>query len=158
MHPERLDPDWAHYPDTVLVFDRSEPGLAEAETGLRVDLRAPISEAVRQAFAALGLSDSFAVLTAYDPKGRDLDPTENRSRAEQLETELRRRSVHYVRVDALSPDGRHCERSVAAALSREDAIAVAAEHQQVAIFWFDGERFWIVAVLADAEPIALPMR
>jgi hypothetical protein len=157
LHPERLDPDWAHYPDTVLVFDQSDLGVAAAGTSLRVDLRAPISEATRRAFAALGLSDSFAVLTAYDPKGRDLDPSENRRRAEELETQLRRRGVSYVRVDACSPDAEHCERSVAAAMPRADAVALAALHQQVAIFWFDGERFWIVGALADADPIALPM-
>jgi hypothetical protein len=155
---KRLDPDWAHYPNTVLVFDRSEVDSKAVGTGLRVDLRAPISEAVRPAFAALGLSDSFAVLTAYDPQGRDLDPGENRRRAEILESELRRRRVHCVRVDACSPDGGHCERSVAAAMPRADAVALAGLHQQVAIFWFDGERFWIVGVLADAEPIALPVR
>jgi hypothetical protein len=155
--PERLDPDWAHYPDTVLVFDRSGVDSEEAGTGLRVDLRAPIKEGVRQAFAALGLSESFAILTAYDPQGRDLDSGENRRRAQILESELRRRRVHCVRVDACSPDGEHCERSLAAAMPRADAVALAGLHHQVAIFWFDGERFWIVGVLADADPIALPM-
>lgn len=158
MHPERLDPDWARYPDTVLLFDQSGTGGAGAGARLHVDLRAPIYAVLRQAFRALGLSDSFAVLTAYDPRGRDLGPRENRQRAEKLESELRRRAVHYVRVDACSPDGEHCERSVAAAMPRAHAIALAAQHQQVAIFWFDGERFWIVGVLADAAPIALPLR
>jgi hypothetical protein len=156
VHPEQIDPDWARYPDMVLVFDRSL-GVAAAGTSLRVDLGAPISEGTRRAFDALGLSDSFAVLTAHDPKGRDLDPGENRRRADVLEGELRRRGVNYIRVDACSPDGQHCERSVAAAMPRADAVALAALHQQVAIFWFDGERFWIVGVLAAADPIALPI-
>ena len=154
--PERLDPDWARYPETVLVFERSDAGDGRSETALRVDLRAPVREEVRAALSALGLGRSFAVLTAYDPKGRDLDPGENRKRAERLETELGRRGVQYVRVDACSPDGEHCECSVAAAMPRPDAVALAAQYQQVAIFWFDGRQFWIVGALAGADPIALP--
>jgi hypothetical protein len=156
--PERLDPNWSRYPNTVLVFDRSSVDSRAEGTELRVDLRVPVSAAARRAFAALGLSEPFAVLTADDPRGRDLDPGENRRRADVLESELRQRGVNYVRVDACSPDEEHRECSVAAAIPRADAVALATRHQQVAIFWFDGERFWIVGALADAQPIALPVR
>jgi hypothetical protein len=53
--PERLDPDWARYPETVLVFDQSDLAVAEGEARLRVDLRAPISDEVRAALDTLGL-------------------------------------------------------------------------------------------------------
>jgi len=36
------------------------------------------------------------------------------------------------------------------------AIELARELEQVAIFWFDGRRFWIVGVLVEADPIELP--
>jgi hypothetical protein len=86
MRPERLDPGWTRYPDTILVF-----GGSRRRAPLRVDLRVPIGARTRRAFIDLGLDQSFAVLTAYDPRGRDLNPAENRQRNETLAAELRRR-------------------------------------------------------------------
>jgi hypothetical protein len=156
--PERLDPDWTRYPNTILVFDGSSVDSGAPGAELRVDLRVPIGAAARRALATLGLREPFAVLTAYDPQGRDLDPGENQRRADVLESELRQRGVNYVQVDACSPDGRHCECSVAVVIPRADAVALATRHQQVAIFWFDGERFWIVGAVPGSQPIALPVR
>ena len=36
------------------------------------------------------------------------------------------------------------------------AIALAREFEQVAIFWFDGKRFWIIGALMEADPLMLP--
>jgi hypothetical protein len=36
------------------------------------------------------------------------------------------------------------------------AIELARELEQVAIFWFDGKRFWILGALLDTDPIELP--
>jgi hypothetical protein len=41
-------------------------------------------------------------------------------------------------------------------MPQEDAIALARELEQVAIFWFDGERFWIVGALVETDPLMLP--
>jgi hypothetical protein len=41
-------------------------------------------------------------------------------------------------------------------MPREGAIALARELGQVAIFWFDGKRFWIIGALMETDPLMLP--
>lgn len=146
--PDELDPDWHRYPDTVLHF-RTDPAV-------RVDLREPVVPDAVAAMDSMGLSGPFAVLTAHDPRGRDEDADVNERRAERLDDRLLALGVEFIHVDACSPDGSHCEASVAAVIEREQATALAREFEQVAIFWFDGEKFWIVGALAGGDPMMLP--
>ena len=62
----------------------------------------------------------------------------------------------FVDVDACSPDRTHCECSVAVIMEQREAIELARELEQVAIFWFDGSRFWILGAIVDADPLMLP--
>jgi hypothetical protein len=41
-------------------------------------------------------------------------------------------------------------------MRQEDAIALAKELEQIAIFWFDGGRFWILGALVEADAMMLP--
>ncbi len=148
LPPDELDPDWHRYPDTVLHF-RADPPV-------RIDLREPVAPGAIAAMEATGLSGPFAVLTAHDPRGRDEDADVNERRAERLADRLLALKVKFIDVDACSPDGSHCEASVAASIEREQATALAREFEQVAIFWFDGEKFWIVGALARSDPVMLP--
>lgn len=143
-----LDPDWHRYPDTVLHF-RTDPAV-------RVDLREPVGREAAAALEAIGLSGPFAVLTAHDPRGRDEDADVNERRAERLDERLLALGVHFIHADACSPDRSHCEASVAALMEREQATLLAREFQQVAIFWFDGEKFWIAGALAAGDSVMLP--
>jgi hypothetical protein len=148
--PEQHDPDWPRYPETILRF--------AAEPRVSIDLRRIVAEVEKNALARVGLDGSFAVMTAFDPGGTDLPPEENAERARRLEKRLREMGHGFVLVDACSPDGEHCERSVAVRMAKSDAIALAVEFQQVAIFWFDGERFWIVGAMRQAEVVSLPRK
>jgi hypothetical protein len=62
----------------------------------------------------------------------------------------------FAQVDCCSPDKSHCECSVAVVIPQEKALDLAREMEQVAIFWFDGQRFWILGALADTDPLMLP--
>lgn len=145
---DQLDPDWHRYPDTVLHF-KTDPAV-------RVDLREPLVRETVAELEAIGLSGPFAVLTAHDPRGRDEDADVNERRADRLDDRLLALSVDFIHVDACSPDGSHCEASVAALMERELATSLAREFEQVAIFWFDGEKFWIAGALAGGDPVMLP--
>ena len=147
-NPDELDPDWHRYPDTVLHFD-TEPAVS-------VDLREPIGRDSLEAMRRIGLHGPFAVLTAHDPRGRDESAEVNERRAADLDRKLLALGAEFIRVDACSPDGSHCECSVAAMIDRELATALARELEQVAIFWFDGEKFWIVGALVGGDPVMLP--
>ena len=144
------------YPETVIAF----------EAGPRIDLRWRLDPDDRSALAALELGPSFAVLTAEDPGGEDIDglsadelaerDRENVRRTLRLEEFLVRQGIAFRRVDSSAPDGGHRERCVAVALSREEATRLAAERDQLALFWYDGERFWLWPGHVDERPEPLP--
>jgi hypothetical protein len=41
-------------------------------------------------------------------------------------------------------------------IAQEKALHLARELEQVAIFWFDGSRFWILEALGETDPVMLP--
>lgn len=146
--PDQHDPDWPRYPETILSFS-TEP---KVEIDLR---RIPSADALAKLEAA-GFGQPFAVVTAFDPRGRDLSRAENEWRKRDLDRRLSARGYKFAHVDACSPDRAHCECSVAVLAPQREAIELARELEQVAIFWFDGKRFWILGVLLDTDPIELP--
>ena len=146
--PERHDPDWPRYPETILSFS--------TRPAVEIDLRVIPSDSELAKLDAAGFGQPFAVLTAFDPSGRDLSPAENEKRRRELDRRLTVDGYRFVHVDACSPDRSHCERSVAVVMPQSKAIDLAREMEQVAIFWFDGKRFWIFGVVVETDPLMLP--
>ena len=146
--PEQHDPDWPRYPETVLSFS--------TKPAVEIDLREIPSERTIANLRAAGFGQPFAVLTAFDPRGRDLSAAENERRRRELDARLTAEGFEFAHVDACSPDRAHCECSVAVLMPQEKAIGLARELEQVAIFWFDGKRFWILAAIVAADPLVLP--
>jgi hypothetical protein len=103
-----------------------------------------------------GLSGTFAIITPCDPLGRDLPAEENAALMKNFLLALRDDGWHFVRVDACSPDGSHCEPSIALKTDLARARVIAREREQMAFFWYDGNAFWIIGALASSEPIPLP--
>jgi hypothetical protein len=146
--PDSHDPDWPKYPETVAIFSTQPP--------LEIDLRAIPSAAALAALNAAGLGKPFAIMTAFDPRGENLPAGENERLAHDLERRLVENGHRFTRVDCCSPDRSHCERSVAVVMPQQEAIDLARELEQVAIFWFDGQRFWIVGATMETDPLMLP--
>ena len=146
--PEQHDPDWPRYPETILSFS--------TQPAVEIDLREIPSASALAQLRAAGFEDPFAVLTAFDPHGEDLSREENEKRRRDLDQRLIAAGYKFAHVEACSPDRSHCECSVAVAMPREKAIDIARELGQVAIFWFDGKRFWILGVVVEADPLMLP--
>jgi hypothetical protein len=92
------------------------------------------------------------VITADNPRGERLDPRDNAAPQQRLASSLRRLGVAAVPCDGCCPDAIHRERGFAAVLPLEQAMALAAEFGQSAIYWFDGESIWLVPVLEAAMP------
>jgi hypothetical protein len=135
---------WTVYENTILRF--------VGKTGFAVDLARPLSNSDIAALAALGIGTPFAVITAYNPGGRVLPATRNHWRHLRLRVALAIRHTLLVTVSGESADGSHREQGFAAAMSRADAAAIARRFGQLAIYWFDGESFWLDAVLAARAP------
>ena len=148
------DPSWAQYPCTVLEIHRAESGTGDAV--MEVDLREPLPAATVQKLRGLGLGPRWAVVTAYNPHGLDRDSGGNAARHAKLEAALRETGEPFLRADGRSPDASHREIGVAVGLPQPDAVALAARFGQSAIFWFDGDAFWLVPAAAPAEPVRLP--
>lgn len=146
--PDAHDPDWPRYPETILTF-ATEPPIV-------IDLRAIPPEPALSDLAAAGLGNPFAIMTAFDPQGENLSPEENHRRARSLEQKLRGLGYFFISVDCCSPDRSHCECSVAVVMPQEIAIGIARELEQIAMFWFDGARFWIIGAALETDPLMLP--
>jgi len=145
----RSDPCWDTYPDTVIEF--GDPVV------LRIDLRLPLQPRQIRSLARLGLGSSFAIVTACNPRGRRLSPAENERRSRTLHERISADAIVSLRADGVSPDGSHREQGLALAIDQATAIRIAAASEQSAIFWFDGLRFNIVAVLeTGAATVQLP--
>lgn len=146
--PDQHDPDWPRYPETVLTFSTTPR--------VEIDLRDVPSQHDIANLAAAGFDSPFTVVTAFDPRGRNLSPAENERRKRDLDERLQASGYRFAHVDACSPDRSHCECSAAILMPQEEAIELAKELEQVAIFWFDGQRFWIIGALYETDPLMLP--
>jgi hypothetical protein len=146
--PDQHDPDWPKYPETILTFSTTPK--------VEIDLRQSLSDTTLTELGEIGFGSPFAVMTAFDPGGRDLAAAENENRRRDLNVQLKKAGYKFVEVDACSPDRSHCECSVAVVMPQDEAIAMAKELKQVAIFWFDGTRFWIVGALVETDALMLP--
>jgi hypothetical protein len=146
MRPED-DPGWASYAETILYFPGPDP--------LEIDLRVPVPSAARRTLAALGLTGTFGLVTPHNPRGRRSSPGENDVRLRRFLAELEHTGTRFVPVDGCSPDRRHVEHGVALAWSQGDVVALAERWEQSAIYWWDGDRFWVVGALTVTPPLAL---
>ena len=146
--PEQHDPDWPHYPETILTFSTTP--------SVEIDLRMIPPERAIADLAAAGFGQPFAILTAFDPRGRDISAEENERRSRDLEQRLTVEGRKFARVDACSPDHSHCECSVAVVMPQDNAVHLARDLEQVGLFWFDGKRFWILGGIVESDPLMLP--
>jgi Protein of unknown function (DUF3293) len=142
------DPLWVAYANTVLRIG--------GKRQIKVDLRQPISADCQRRLTELGLGSAFAVITASNPGGRLTIPWKNRWRQLRMRARLASSRLRFAPADGESPDRSHIEHGFAISLKREAAHAMAREYEQLALYWFDGTRFWLDPVRERIEPKALP--
>lgn len=148
MRPED-DPSWARYRAAVL-----EVGTTPT---LRIPLTEPVAPAARARLAAHGFGGPFAVLTACNPRGRPIDAAENARRHAALEARVASEGWRALPCDGLDPHEPHREQGMALLLDEAAAVALACALEQSAIYWWDGDRFWLVPALVQGDREALPV-
>ena len=157
--PAQEDAKWEAYPETILEFLGPPP--------LVVDLRKPIDAPTRHSIRQRVGDSSFRIFTAENPAGENAEDActdreeerrarRNDQRTSRLEEELARAGTRFLVLDGVSPDGAYRERCVAALLPRRESVALARRYAQLALFWFDGDTFWLLPGLADKDPRPLP--
>jgi hypothetical protein len=150
---------YAAYAETVLELHGVPNG--------RLDLRCPLGASERAALAAVGLDRPFAVLTAENPAGENDEDAPTRAEEQAREAgndralaslvdTLGADAIPFVRVDGTAPDGSYRERCVAVVQSRDAAVDLARRFDQLALFWFDGDAFWLLPAEAGDTPRRLP--
>lgn len=129
----------------------------DSDSTLVLDLRKKISATARIELGRLGFEHSFGVVTAQDPLGAPQTPAANERLAATLRQEVAALRCVCASVNACNSDRSHCEQSIAAALDLKSLIAIAHGYAQLAIFWFDGNAFWIIPVRSSNERLQLPV-
>jgi hypothetical protein len=143
MRPED-DPGWDEYSSTILIVDGEPP--------LEIDLALPVGDDVRKGLVARGLDRPFGILTPCNPRGRRLGARENEERFGRFMVELDASGRRYVRIDGATRDRTYIETGVGIIAPRGEVVALAREWEQSAIYWWDGDGFWVVGALTVAEP------
>lgn len=141
--------DWGPFSDTILRFG-STPAVI-------IDLRREIDHTIRSELRLIGFERTFGIVSAQDPGGVGQPETDNAALAARLQRDVATLGVAQSCVDACSPDGAHRESSVALELDPQALVDLAARYDQLAIFWFDGEAFWIVPVRSRKAKVRLPI-
>jgi hypothetical protein len=139
---------WTAYANTVLRIG--------GRRQIKVDLRQPLSDETRRALTEFGREGTFAIVTPFDPGGRRAPRWKNQWRYIRMRARLMSRALPFTPADGESPDGTHRERGFAIAVGRGDAATLARDWGQLALYWFDGEAFWIDDVRTTRAPRRLP--
>lgn len=142
------DPSWGSYGETILRVHGTPP--------LEIDLARPVSPEQRAALAAAGLPGTFGLVTPCNPRGHPVDEATNAARLATFHAALGEAGARWIRVDGLSPDRAHAEEGVALSWPVGEVEALARAWDQSAIYWWDGEAFWVRGALTHAPPWRLP--
>ncbi|WBA09096.1 DUF3293 domain-containing protein [Salinivibrio kushneri] len=104
-------------------------------------------------------AEAFAILTAFNPRSQPLSEKENQSRNAQLENAMTQQGVRYWPMNGGAPDGSWYEPGFAVALEKDEAIALAQQWEQNAIYWVEADTLWLLPVLmSECSPQSLNVR
>lgn len=98
---------------------------------------------------------SFAIITASNPNGVVLPRRDNHLLRLKLVRTLRYTHVRCQGLWGVSPDLSHAEYSFVVRCSLAKALWLGRCFEQIAIYWFDGNRLWLVYCQNPTKP--LPM-
>jgi hypothetical protein len=139
---------WTAYANTILRIGSARQ--------IKIDLRLPLSDEDRRVLTDLLPHKTFAIVTPFNPGGKCTSSWRNRWRHFRMRARLASLDLPFAPADGESPDGHHRERGFAIAMGRGDAATLARSHGQLALYWFDGEAFWIDDVRTTKPPQRLP--
>ena len=98
---------------------------------------------------------SFAIITAYNPKGKNLSPSQNGLLDKQLQRHILRLQYPYRALIGASADRGHMEKSWAVSLDKVTAVELGRVFNQNAIYFVDNDELYLVPCLVDYEELDL---
>lgn len=96
----------------------------------------------------------FAIVTAYNPRGKSSDLEENQQRDRALHELLDSRGERHWCVTGGSPDRSHQEPGYGIQITFDAAVALGRKVQQEAIFWIDNNELTLVSC-ATSKSVSL---
>jgi len=100
------------------------------------------------------LSDDFpfAIVTAHNPLGTRLSPSQNRLLDRQLQSKIQQYNRPYRALVGAAPDLSHMEKSWAIFIDKEQAVELGREFNQYAIYYVNRGLISLIACLDTIEP------
>ncbi|WKE64827.1 DUF3293 domain-containing protein [Gallaecimonas kandeliae] len=94
---------------------------------------------------------SFAIVTAYNPRGKALCEAANHYRDQRLEAELKATGQHPQPLWGCSPDFQHREKSWALVMPKEQAVQLGWRLEQNAIYYVEHDVLYLVPCLMEDQ-------
>lgn len=104
---------------------------------------------------ALSPQLSFAIITAHNPEGMILSPSQNRLLDKKLQNELMHLGVLHREIMGASVDLSHMEKSWAVAVERKVGIAIGLKFKQNAIYYVETDKLRLIPCLFQKQEICL---
>lgn len=98
---------------------------------------------------------SFAIITAHNPKGQTLAPSQNRLLDRKLLQEILGLRRPYRAMVGASQDGSHMEKSWAVATDKASAIKLGCKFNQNAIYYVESDKLQLIPCLLSQQETAL---
>ncbi|QUN05267.1 DUF3293 domain-containing protein [Shewanella yunxiaonensis] len=87
----------------------------------------------------------FAIITAHNPQGQELEPCQNRLLDRALQRDIEQLLVPYRVIIGTAPDHSHMEKSWVLFVSREQASELASKYQQNAYYYVQEDVLYLVS-------------
>ena len=98
-----------------------------------------------------GWPESFAIVTAYNPDGVNVDNAANVAANEELVATIRDAALSYSPMAGGSGDGSHVEPGFLVLCDLETALELGRRFNQEAVFWVEAGRLHLVACSGGAR-------
>ncbi|QYK02077.1 DUF3293 domain-containing protein [Shewanella psychrotolerans] len=98
---------------------------------------------------------SFAIITAHNPRGEILFPSQNRLLDKQLQRHILKLQYPYRSVVGCSSDKSHMEKSWAITMDKIDAVALGRVFNQNAIYYIEQDQLQLVPCLVNYDELSL---
>jgi hypothetical protein len=94
----------------------------------------------------------FAIVTAHNPRGSRLSPSQNRLLDRQLQFKIQQYNRPYRALIGAAPDLSHMEKSWAIFIDKEQAVELGREFNQHAIYYVNQGLLSLIACLDSIKP------
>lgn len=102
-----------------------------------------------------GWPESFGVVTAWNPEGKNLPEAENAQRSALLNIDLEHRGFRCFSVTGYDLESDHYEKGFGIVCEKDEVIRLGRAWNQLAVFWVKAGWVWLIFCYPDGEECRL---